>query len=70
MSSLPESVRFGEHFFSIAMLLRESMFLNGILTNIECWYNLTKTELKELENVDKLLLRKLLLVPVSTPSEP
>ena len=36
ISSLLESVYVGEHFFSIAMLHRESMFLNGILTNIEC----------------------------------
>ena len=30
-----ESVSLGEHYIDIAMLLRESMFLNGVLTNAE-----------------------------------
>ena len=28
---------FGQHYFKMGLLLRESMFLNGILTNVECW---------------------------------
>ena len=52
-----------------AILLRESMFLNGILTNAEIWYSLTKEEIKQLEDLDLTLLRKLLNVPYSTPSE-
>ena len=39
-----ESVTLGEHYFSTAMLLRESMFLNGILTNTEIWYGLSSSE--------------------------
>ena len=45
------------------------MFLNGILTNAEIWYSLTKEEIKQLEDLDLTLLRKLLNVPYSTPSE-
>ena len=30
-----ETVTLGEHFFTTAVLLRESKFLNGILTNSE-----------------------------------
>ena len=67
--NLLEMVNFGGHFFQIAMLLRDSMFINGILTNAECWYNLTKSEVKELDSLDKLLLRKILQVPSSTPGE-
>ena len=33
-----ENVTLGEHFFSTAILLRESLFLNSILTNSEIWY--------------------------------
>ena len=36
-----ENLTFGEHFFSTAVLLRESLFLNGILTNSDVWYGLT-----------------------------
>ena len=51
------------------MLLRESIFMNGILTNAEVWYGLSAKQVGQLESVDKLLLRKLLNTPVSTPSE-
>ena len=64
-----ESVTLGEHFFATAVLLRETMFLNGILTNTEIWYGLKKSELEELENLDKSLLRQILNTPISTPSE-
>ena len=36
---------FGQHYFKMGLLLRESMFLNGILTNVECWYGLTDSEI-------------------------
>ena len=67
--NLMEMVNFGDHYFEIGMLLRESMLINGILTNSEVWYNLLKVEIKELEDIDKLLLRRLLQVPESTPGE-
>ena len=59
----------GEYYIEIALLLRESMFINGILTNVEIWYSITKEEMKELEDLDKSMLRKILQVPFSTPSE-
>ena len=67
--NLMDIVNFGEHYFEIGMLLRESMLINGILTNSEVWYNLLKSEIKELEDIDKLLLRRMLNVPESTPGE-
>ena len=39
-----EKVTLGKHYFTTAVLLRESLFLNGILTNGEIWYGLTKSE--------------------------
>ena len=53
----------------IALLLRESMFINGVLFNAEVWYGLTKAEINEFEKLDRLLLRKILAVPFSTPQE-
>ena len=64
-----ESVTLGVHYFSTAILLRESLFLNGILTNCEIWYGLNKSEIQELESLDRNLLRKILKTPFSTPSE-
>ena len=64
-----ETVSFGNYYFQIAMTLRESMFLNGILTNSEIWYHLKKTEIEELEEVDRCLLRKIFGTPISCPKE-
>ena len=58
-----ELISFGPYFFEIALLLRESIMINSILTNVELWYNLTKNEIKEFEDLDKLLFTKLLEVP-------
>ena len=68
MTSL-ESVTLGNHYFSSAILLRESKFLNGILTNCDIWYGLTKEEIKEFEILYRTLIRKIMKTPVSTPSE-
>ena len=67
--TLLESVTLGEHFFSTSILLRESKFLNGILTNCDSWYGLTNEQINELAILDRSLLRKFLDAPISTPSE-
>ena len=41
--NLLENIVFGNHYFEIALLLRESMLINGIMTNAEICQNLTKS---------------------------
>ena len=67
--NLVSLINLGEYYFETVVLLRESIFLNSILTNAEIWYNLTKEELKDLEDLDLILLRKLFNTPRSTPKE-
>ena len=67
--NLLETISFGQHYIEIALLLRESLFLNGILFNAEVWYGMTKFEVNEFEKLDRLLLRRIFQVPVSTPQE-
>ena len=50
-----------------ALILRSSLFLNGILTNSEVWYGLKLDDWKQLEQTDEILLRKILETPTSTP---
>ena len=45
-----ETVSFGNYFFEIALTLRESMIINGILTNAEILYKLNSQKLKNLKN--------------------
>ena len=67
--SILETVSFGMYYFEIAMTLRESMFLSGILTNSDIWYNLKDSEIEELEELDRMLLRKIFRTKVSCPKE-
>ena len=62
-------ISFGHHYIEIALLLRESLFINGTLNNVEVWYGLTKAEMAEFEDLDRLLLRKVLQAQFSTPQE-
>ena len=64
-----ESTSFGPHYFEIAMLLRESLLVNGVTTNAEVWHNTTESEMAEFESLDKLFFRRLLGAPKSTPIE-
>ena len=52
-----ESTSFGPHYFEIAMLLRESLLVNGVTTNAEVWHNITESEMSEFESLDKLLYK-------------
>ena len=45
------------------------MLINGILTNAEIWYNLTKSEIERFESLDRLFFRRLLSVAETTPKE-
>ena len=67
--NLLRDICLGEHYIEIALLLRESMFVNSVLTNAEIWYLLRKEEIKQIEELDRTLLRKIMNVPFSTPSE-
>ena len=64
-----KTIQNGHHYFETAVLLRDSMLINGILTNAEAWHNVTKNDVKELGKVDKMFFGKLLEAPFSTPSE-
>ena len=55
-----DRVTFGSNYFTTVMLFRESIFLNGILTNAESWHGLTNSHIGQLESVDRLLLRQVL----------
>ena len=62
-------VSFGAHFFELAVTLRESILINGMLTNCEEWYGITYNEVSQPEEVDRLLLRQVMNAPSSCPIE-
>ena len=66
---LLKNVSFGKHFFEIARTLRESLFVNGLLTNCEVWHNIKESEINKLEEIDRLLLRKIFQVQSTCSAE-
>ena len=62
-------VSLGENYFRIALILRESMLVNSMLSSSNIWYGLKKKDIDRLESVDKLLLSKLLRTKSTTPYE-
>ena len=63
-----EKLSFGKHYYKIAILLRDTLLLGSILTNSEVWYRLTNDDLNELEKIDRTLLKRICILPSSTPS--
>ena len=57
----------GPYEIEAALILRGSLLLNGILTNSEVWYGCKLEDFKQLEQIDEILLQKILETPSSTP---
>ena len=68
INAILEDMCFGKHFFKVAKILRESLFLNSILLNSEAWCSVSKKNIEELERIDNTLLKNIFQVPTSTPS--
>ena len=54
------SAFFGKYHFEVAMVLRSSLLLSSILLNSEAWINLTHTNIRMLEQMDEMLLSRIL----------
>ena len=58
----------GRFYFEAALMLREALFLNSCLLNSEAWYNITNSDIQQLETVDNnLILSVILECPKYTP---
>ena len=64
-----KSVSVGHFYFEIAVILRESLLINSMCFNSEVWYAVTQAQVSELEEVDKMTMRKVLSASVSAPLE-
>ena len=67
ISAILENITFGYHKYKVAVLLRNSLFINSILSNAEVWYSVSTSEIEQLEEIDEMLLRNILSAPRSTP---
>ena len=51
---------FGKYHFEVALILRSSLLLSSLLLNSEAWVNLTSQNIRKLEQIDEMLLTKIL----------
>ena len=64
-----DTVSLGYFLFEMSTVLRESLFVNGYMYNSEVWYGVTQSQIEELHKINKILLRRILRSPISTPTE-
>ena len=64
-----ENLYLGPHYFQVAIMLRNTILINGMIYNMEAWHNLTPKEISDIESIDKIFLCRLLETPKSTPQE-
>ena len=62
-----ETIFFGKYYFEASHILRNSLLINSMLFNSEAWYNVTNSEMRLLERIDEMLMRKILKAPRKTP---
>ena len=67
--SLINEISFGHNTIQMALLFRNSMLVNSVLSSSEVLYGLTNDHIKMLEGCDKTLFRKLFNVPITCSYE-
>ena len=60
---------FGKRKTQVGLMLREAMFINGILYNSEAWHGVNKSHIDQLSKVDHQLLRSVLSAHSKIPTE-
>ena len=64
-----EGIPFGQFYYQVGIILRNSLLVSMLICNSESWYNVTNSDLEWIESVDVKFLRSLLKAPKSTPKE-
>ena len=52
ISGMINGLSLGHYYFKIAFLFRETMLLNGMLTNLEVWHPVSSSHLEVLDRID------------------
>ena len=69
ISSILSTISLGSFHFDIAMVLREALFINSIMSNSEIWHNVKLGHVQSLEKLDMQLLRKIVNAHSKTACE-
>ena len=61
IASILSSISLGNFHFDIALVMRDALFTNSIMTNAEVWHNVKLYHVQRLESYDVNLLNKSLM---------
>ena len=67
--ALLSDMPFGKQRLEIGLLLRDAMFVNGVLCNSEVWHSISKKHIEDLEIIDHQLMRHIIGAHAKTPIE-
>ena len=60
---------FGKRRLEICLMLRDAMFVNGVLCNSEAWHYILNKHIEELEVIDRQLMRHIIGAHAKAPIE-
>ena len=60
---------FGKRRLQIGLMLRDAMFVNGVLFNSEAWSSINQKHIEEIETMDRTLMKFIEGAHAKTPSE-
>ena len=60
IKSMMKDISLGSFTAQIGLILRDSIFLSKMLLNSEVWHSLTKSQINDLETIDRVLMRQTL----------
>ena len=69
IKSCLNDVNYGKYQIQTGLLMRDSIFVSKMLLNSEVWHSLPKSQLEDLEIIDRILLRQLLSAHCKTGIE-
>ena len=58
--SMLSEINYGRFTIQTGLIFRDSIFMSKILLNSEIWHSLTKYQIEELEQIDRILFRNIL----------
>ena len=65
--SMLKQLSLGHYYFEIALVLRETILISKMTSSSETWYDLTKQEIRQLEQIDEMYLLQVFCAPRNTP---
>ena len=67
ITSMLNQISLGHYYFEIALVLRDTILISKMASSSEIWYDITKQQIRQLEQIDEMFLLQVFCAPKSTP---